>query len=225
MKIWKLNLAALIKRVHANELYLGSGLGTEITATAAELNNLADGITDSGVGAKTGATVTAVEYGDNVIHQTVLTLAATPITIADDADVAQYGGVKIYDFPAGAIITLGAVIDAAVTLGATGTITDTWAGGVALGTATATTGATLTSTEADILPEVDVAAATAKVAVIDAVPVATALTESGARWFDGTATAKDCYLNLVVDDSATHTAGTGTITGTVTLTWINLGDK
>jgi len=38
MKVWKLNLAALVKRVHANELYIGSGLGTQITSTAAELN-------------------------------------------------------------------------------------------------------------------------------------------------------------------------------------------
>jgi len=44
MKVWKLNLAALIKRVHANELYIGSGLGTAVTATAAELNKI-DGFT------------------------------------------------------------------------------------------------------------------------------------------------------------------------------------
>lgn len=180
--------------------------------------------TTVGVGAKNGATVAAAEYGEGLVHKTVLTLTATPITIADDANVAQYGGVKIYDFPEGVVVTLGAVIDAACTLGATGTITNTWAGGVALGTATATTGATLTGTEADIVPEVDVAAATTKVAAIDAAPVATALTESGARWFNGSGMAKDLYLNLVVDDSATHTAGTGTITGTVTIWWINLGD-
>src|SRR3990172_5636854 len=92
----------------------------------------------------------------------------------------------------------GATVAGAVTLGGTGTFIDTWAGGIALGTATATTGATLAGTEANIMPEVDVAAATAKVAVVDAVSAATALTESGARWLDGTATAVDMYLNLVV---------------------------
>lgn len=179
--------------------------------------------TTVGIGAKSGTTVTATEYGDGVLHKTVLTCTATPITIADDADTAQYGGVKVYDFPIGMLLTLGAVIDGAVTLGATGTITDTWAGGIALGTATAATGATLTGTEADIMPEVNVAAATAKVATVDAVSAATALTESGARWLDGTSTAKDLYLNLVVDDSATHTAGTGTFTGTITILWATLG--
>lgn len=178
-----------------------------------------------GVGAAGAATVSAAEYGDGVIHKTVLTCTALPITISDDAGVAQYGGAKVYDFPEGLIMTMGAVIDGALTLGVTGTIINTWAGGVALGTATATTGTTLTGTEADIMPEVDVAAATAKVAACDAVSVATALTESGARHLDGTGTAKDMFLNFVVDDDATHTAGTGTFTGTITLLWANLGDK
>lgn len=180
----------------------------------------------SSVGAKNGSTVTVEELGNGVINKTVLTCTATPVTITDDAAVAQYGGTgKLYDFPEGLLCTFGGVIDGSITLGTTGTIINTWAGGVALGTATATTGATLTGTEADILPEVDVAAATSKVAVVDAVSVATALTESGARWFDGTATAKDLFLNLVVDDDATHTSGTGTFTGTVTIVWMIVGDK
>lgn len=202
------------------KVYRKDGGDTLVIASGGKL------LTEDGIGAKNGATVSVVEYGDNVIHKTVITCAATPVTITDDAGVAQYGGTgKLYDFPEGLLCTLGAVIDGSVTLGTTGTIINTWAGGVALGTATATTGSTLTGTEADIMPEVDVAAATAKVAVVDAVSVATALTESGARWFDGTATAKDLFLNLVVDDDASHTSGTGTFTGTVTVTWINLGDK
>ena len=60
---------------------------------------------------------------------------------------------------------------------------------------------------------------------MDAVTVATALTEAGATWIDGTATAADLYFNLVVDDDATHTAGTGTITGTVVITWMFVGDN
>lgn len=177
------------------------------------------------VGAKNGSTVAVQEYGNGLVNKTVLTCTATPISIADDAGVAQYGGVKVYDFPAGLICSLGAVIDGAVTLGTTGTIITTWAGGIALGTAVATTGATLVSTEANIMKEVDVAAATASVAVVDAVSVATVLTESAASWLDGTTTAVDMYLNLVVDDDASHTAGTGSFTGTITFLWIPMGDK
>lgn len=177
------------------------------------------------IGTKNGSTV-AVSEKMPMVHKTTITCTNTPVTITDDAGVAQYGGTgKLYTFPAGLICTLGAVVSGSVTLGTTGTITNTWAGGVALGSATATTGATLVGTEADIMPEVDVAAATAKVAAIDAVSAATALTESAATWLDGTETAKELYLNLVVDDSGTHTSGTGTFTGTITVTWVNLGDN
>lgn len=185
----------------------------------------AEPVTTSGVGAKNGATVTAVEKGDGVIHQTTLTLTATPVTITDDAGVAQYGGVgKIYDFPAGAICILGAVVDGDLTLGTTGTIINTYDGAFSLGTATATTGATLVGTEADILQSCALTQAVSKVAALDTgFPVATALTESGARWFNGTDTAIDMYLNFVIADDASHTSGTGTFTGTVKFLWANLG--
>lgn len=180
----------------------------------------------SNVGAKNGTTVSVQEMGNGIINKTRFTLTATPITISDDAGVAQYGGVKIYDFPAGLLCTLGAVVTGTLTAGVTGTIIDNWDGDVALGTATATTGATLTGTEADILQSVSVSAGNSdKLGVVDAVSVATALTESGARWHDGTATAKDMYLNFLIDDNATHTAGTATFTGTVDLIWTIIGDN
>lgn len=174
--------------------------------------------TTQNVGAKNGATVSCVENLPTM-HKTVLTLAATPITIADDQGVAQYGGVKIYDFPTGALNILGASLDLSITMGVTGTIVTTWDGGVSLGSATASTGASLTSTEADILAEKTVAAATAKVATVKGVSLAAAVTP----FVDGTTTALDCFLNLFITDSASHTAGTGTITGTVALLWSYLG--
>lgn len=182
-------------------------------------------LTSVGVGAVAGTNVSVVEYGTNDIHKTVITLTNEVITISDDAGVAQYGGKKIYDFPQGLLCTLGAVVDGALTAGVTGTIIDTWDGDVALGTATATTGATLTGTEADVLQSTATTQAVAKVGVTDAVSIATALTESGARWFDGTTTAKDLYINFVIDDDASHTAGTATFTGTVTIMWTIIGDK
>lgn len=176
-------------------------------------------------GAKNGSTVAVKEYGDGLLHKTVLTCTATPITITDDAGVAQYGGVKVYDFPEGAICILGAVVNGTLLAGVTGTIIDNWDGDVAIGTVTATTGATLTSTEANILPSTAVSAgASDKIGVVEAFPVPTALTESGARWLNGTATAIDAFLNFVIDDDATHTSGTAAFTGTITLFWLNLGD-
>lgn len=171
-------------------------------------------------GTKNGATVTASETFP-VLHTTVLTLTATPITVADDAGVAQYGGTgKIYDFPEGLIQVYGAVVSGSITMGATGTFIDAWTGVIALGTAAAGTGSTLTSTEADIMASNSISAATAKVAAIDAVS-----TNAASPILDGTATAKDLYLNIAIADDATHTAGTGTFTGTVTITWAKLGDN
>ena len=142
------------------------------------------------VGTKNGTTVSVTEYGDGLLHKTRINCVATPITITDDANTAQYGGVKVYDFPAGLLCTLGAVVTGSLTAGVTGTIIDNWDGDVALGTATATTGATLVGTEADILQSTSVSAGDAdKIGVVDAVSIATALTETGARWFDGTGTA------------------------------------
>lgn len=178
---------------------------------------------DDQLGAPNGATVSAVE-GQGIWKRTILTLTETPIVISDDAGVAQYGGVKVYDFPEGLLAIQGAVVNGAITAGVTGTIIATFNGYVALGTATAGTGATLTGTEADIMPAVALTQAVAKVAAAKAVSVATPLTESGARWLDGTGTAKDLYLNFVIADDASHTAGTATFTGTVEFIWARVGD-
>lgn len=187
-----------------------------IEAGASEVNYTHG--TLANVGTKNGATVTCAEYSDGVINKTVLTLTATPITITDDAGVAQYGGAgKIYDLPAGAVSFIGCVVAGSLTLGTTGTIINTYASNVALGTATATTGATLTGTEADIMASVANATAVAKVSAV-------AAASAGMTVVDGTATAKDVFLNVVVADDATHTSGTGTFTGTITLLWTTVAD-
>ncbi len=170
-------------------------------------------------------TVTVVETSNGVINRSVITCTALPISVADDAGVAQYGGKAIYNFPEGMLCTMGAVIDGSLTMGVTGTFIDTYTGVVALGSATASTGADLVSTEATFLQEVAMTEAVAKVANTDAQSIATALTESGARWVDGTATAPVMYLNFAIADDGTHTAGTGTFTGVITIVWMLLGDN
>lgn len=171
------------------------------------------------------AYVVATEYGDNLSHRTVLTCTALPISIADDAGVAQYGGVQVYTFPEGLIFTKGAIISGNLTLGTTGTIIDAFTGVNALGSVVATTGATLTGAEATWLQSTSNAAASSKVAAISSVSVATALTESSSRIYDGTSTAAPVFLNFAIADDATHTAGTGSFTGTITISWEKIGDK
>lgn len=167
--------------------------------------------------------VIAAERGNEWFHSTVLTCTAKSITMTDDAGVAQYGGSLVYTFPQGMIMVMGAVIDGSFTGYAS--LIDTFDGDIAIGTVTATTGATLTGTEANIMPSVALTQAVDEVAICDAVSVATALTESGARWIDGTSTAVPMFLNFVVDDDAAHGAGTATFTGTISFLWAYLGDK
>lgn len=172
------------------------------------------------------AYVVATEYGDSLVHRTVLTCTAVPISLADDAGVAQYGGVKLYTFPEGLIFTKGAIISGNLTLGVTGTIIDAFTGVNGLGNIVATTGSSLNKdNEAFWLQSTNNATASAKVAAISSISVAATVTEASSRIGDGTGTPAPVFLNFAIADDASHTAGTGTFTGTVTISWEKIGDK
>lgn len=178
-----------------------------------------------GVGSSSTSGVTIFEKGNETVKQTYIECNAVTVTITDDAGVAQFGGVQVYDFPEGVTYLKGAMATGILTAGVTGTIIDDWDGDVALGTVTATTGATLTGPEADIMPSVAVSAGGSdKDGVVSAQSVAAVLTESGARWIDGTSTAVNLFLNFVIDDDASHTAGTAEFTGTIVINWEMMGD-
>jgi hypothetical protein len=191
-----------------------AAISSTLTVTGAQL-------TGSGVGAKNGGTVTASEQGNSVVHKTILTLAATPITLVDEAGVVAYGGVKVYDFPAGAILMLGATADLAITKSSAGVNTD-WDGDFGIGTVTASNNATLSSTEQNILPTTATPQAAAGATTAKGQSTAT---ENAV--LDGTATAVDAFLNVLVDDTDHNVNGTPCnllFTGTITLSWVNLGD-
>lgn len=186
------------------------------------LNEMAEGTEVGSVPSAVQGTCVATEYGDNTFHKTLLTCTALPLSISDDAGVAQYGGVQVYTFPVGLINTHAARVEGNLTLGVTGTIINTYTGVNALGSVTATTGATLASTEATYLQSTANATASSKVAAISSISVATALTEASSRVVDGRTTAAPMFLNFAIADDASHTAGTGTFTGTITFTWSKL---
>lgn len=172
-----------------------------------------------GIGAKNGATVTAVEYGNEVVHRTVLTLAATVVSVSD---ANAYGSVKIYDFPEGRIQILGCTgsIQWAVTSDRTTTINNSAGLAWSLGSAAASN-TSLTSTMVDMLPS------TSKTLSVAGSGLNTASTAalSTTGQIDGTATAVDAYLNCAFG-TGTDIDGDGTLTatGTITITWINVGD-
>lgn len=168
--------------------------------------------------------ITVTEYGDSLSHRTVLDCVNLPISVADDAGVAQYGGTKVYTMPEGLIFSKGAIIDGTLTMGDTGTFINAFTGVNALGTVAASTGNTLTSTEATWLQSTANGTASSKVAVINSVSIATNLTESSSRIVDGRTTPAPVYLNFAIADDATHTAGTGHFTGRIIISWEKIGD-
>ena len=158
------------------------------------------------------------------VRSVTLTCTALDLAFTDQPGTVLYSGTKVYDFPEGMILFLGAVIDGSVTVAAD-TAGATFDGDVSLGTVTASNNTTLTSTEADLMISNSLTTAVAQVANCDSQSSATQVTESAAVWLDGTATAKDMYLNFVVDESAFNATGDGSFTGTIQFSYIVLGDN
>jgi len=154
------------------------------------------GLTSAGVGAKAGGTVTVVEQGSGGIHKTVLTLTTTPVTLTDYAGDGASVALKLYDFPAGNIVSLGASINADLTLSETWWVDDK-PGDVGLGTVATAVGTALTGTTQNII------ASTATTAAAQVVPLDTQSTGMGTSGAAG-GTDADITLNIRVDDDALH---------------------
>jgi hypothetical protein len=134
----------------------------------------------------------------------------------------EYQGTQLYDFPEGRIYILGctATLQQKTTSTLASTLNASSTGAISLGTATASN-VSLTGTMVDILPST---AFTSSATINVAGTAVTAALAAGAQ-FDGTGTAKDLFLNTAyatttdVDGNATQT-----ISGTVVVTWVFLGD-
>lgn len=178
--------------------------------------------TASGVGALPSVTGLAVaEYGDGVVHKTVLTFTDVDFALTDVAGVVAYVGKKVYDFPEGFIKLLGAVANLSLTKSSAGVNAD-WDGDFALGSTTAGNNNALATTEQDMIPTT--ATPQAAAGATTAKGVSTAAEEV---LFDGHTTALDAFLNFLVDDADQDVTGTACnliVNGTVTLHWMNKGD-
>ncbi len=173
-------------------------------------------ITSIGIGAIVDNKCTAVEGGTANVHQTTLTFTLTGATHdLDLADGADHGtGIKIYDFPAGDILILGATCDGVVAS------VNTDGGGatfpLSLGSVVASDDATLTGTEADIIPSTTVVDGSSS--DFHASLAASILFQRAGG------TDLDLYLNAAVTNAVSTGAVTIEVTGTVTISWMNLGD-
>lgn len=173
-------------------------------------------LTGAGVGAKNGASVAAAEYGDGVVHKTVLTLTATPLTITQGAGDAGWGTVKLYDYPQGIIKQLAAFANLEFTAGAN--IAATGSGDFGIGS-TATNDITIDGTDVDMINSTGITDP-----MVASVGSGQGYLATDVAW-DGHTSASTVNLNLIYDAGDVTAASTSaTATGTVTIYWINAGD-
>jgi hypothetical protein len=158
----------------------------------------------------------AAQHTGGTVRQTKLTLAAVQVSVVGATGVG-FGGTQIYDFPKGQIHVLG--VTAALAFDFAGTsITATAVISFGLGTAVAANGNLNDATDIDLLPSTNSAAA---VAGITAAKGASLVTSAQ---FDGRTTAKDMFLNLNVPDANIGETDIVKATGTIVITWVDLGD-
>jgi len=196
---------------------------TSAGTTAAAANEVdADAVaaTAQGVGSSPVGTSVATESSLGV-QRTVLTLTDVAQSVPATTN-GQYVGTKIYTFPAGRILVLGvtATVAQKTTSDLASTLNASKTGALAIGTATASN-QTLDSAMANLLPSTAfTSSATVNVA---GTAVSSALASSAQ--FDGTATAVPVYINTsYATDLDVDATATQTLTGTVVITWLNLGD-
>ncbi len=188
--------------------------GSDITATVP--------IASDDVGVVNGTGVTTSEYGLGGAYKTVFTLTNVAVTVNDNAGVAGYGGLKLYDFPEGYLYIIGSSSNITVTKSSSGVI-DTWDGDFALGSVTAIGNAVLATTEQNILPTTATPQAVAGVTTSNGVSTATEH-----AILDGHTTPIDLYVNYLVDDAdqdVTTTPCNLILNGTVTVLWTSMGDN
>jgi hypothetical protein len=160
------------------------------------------------------------EAGLGVMRRTTFRFTNVAFALTDVAGVVAFSGKKIYDWPEGWIKVVCAVADLALTKSAAG-VNATWNGDFGLGTVTASNNATLSSTEQDIIPT------TATPAAVAGVSSAKGANAADIAPLDGHTTAKDLFLNFLVDDADQDVTTTPTnliVNGTVVVHWLNAGD-
>ncbi len=180
------------------------------------------------VATKTGLTVT--EKGNGAVHKTVFTLDEVELVSTDGSTAGTdgaWGTQPLYTFPVGHINILGAHTVfplagiEAVTGGGVG-FSDTADIGIGVGTVAAANSTEwgLSTTEENIVAEMDVDLTSKTSDAIESAANGTAAT------YDGSTSAALARLNFrtLADDDHGVTADVLRVSGTITIVWSNLGD-
>lgn len=211
--------------------------GTPVTSSAAELNTLhsvspgvaaagkalvADASFATAVGAINAASGLAVDIQKwGPIAQLTFTLTALSLAVTDAAGSGSSASLKLFDFVQAGLVPLGcrqdytAFAEGAALTGAAGDAAFV----MGLGSVAANAGdGALTSTE------VDFGAATATITLSAGTAAATKHSGASSTAIDGTGTAADLYLNWSGSAATIDANSTISVTGTITLIVLMLGD-
>lgn len=171
-------------------------------------------------GLETIAGLTAADScADGFVHQTTFTFSAVALAVTD---ALAYASKLIYTFPEGRINILGTTgsLQFAVTTDRSTTINDSASLTWSLGSAAASNVA-LTSTMVNELP----LATKVLSAATTALNTASTNALAASAQLDGTTTPVPVYLNAAFATTTDIDAdGSLSVTGTITISWVNLGD-
>ena len=198
-KIVELNEDALV--FHKDSQCESSGMGSVPTAVS--------------------STCEVIHYGCGPFIKSVFTLTSFPVTVTTVTTGNGVGGTKFFDFPEGYIRHFGTTASLAIAVTDQGDYTDaTPEGDVGIGTV-APANADSLGTDAT-----DDDFGTAAAFTMDTYAATVTIAPESAANFDGTSTAKDLYLNALVDaaDMDDDASDNLLFTGTITVCWMNLGD-
>lgn len=182
------------------------------------------GLTDTAGSVPSGVTGLASDPGaakaGRIIRTHKILLKDLVVAITDTGGASgAYGSQKIFDFPEGNILILGAQARLTDVDAGAGGITDTATVKFSIGSAAETTNDTLDSTQANLIASTNVAltggTSTATVGAVN----------TGVLFLDGTTTPADLYLNLGIADAGITANDDVTIDGEIEITYIVLGDK
>lgn len=194
--------------------------GTAI-CTLNDLNSDSLALPSAGVASPTE--VVAVEQGNGVIHKTILQIESLNVNVVSVTTGNGVGGSKVYDFPEGRVLILGTMADLtlAIPTASQADFTDaTPAGDIGVGT--------LAPANADGLgtDATDDDLCTATAFTMSAYTATPEIPSEASLQHDGTSTAKDMLVNILVDagDIDDDTTGEVLVSGVIVCTWINLGD-
>lgn len=166
-----------------------------------------------------GVSIEHFGHEQSPVKQALITLSGVAQSVVNGT---EHQGTKIVSFPQGRFLVLGvtATLQQTTTSVPSSTINGGSTGAVALGTATSSS-TTLNSTMADLLPSTAFVSSTTQNVAGAAVSGALAASAQ----FNGTSTAIDMYLNSAYATTTDVDAdGTQTWSGTILITYINLGD-